>query len=339
MPGHFEADGDFEKGTGDTLDIPECTVNIGGFTKGFRIAPQTDFNPVTSANRDSSFTALAVGDDIKLYALALESSNAQLMYSKNSTYPTGTNADGAAITADNSRKIAGFHYGRTRTVLTAATIAEGILENSIWDLRPGKRPICDPSGLAKVGNHWQYIYLASVDEAIVKAGDGYPVTAGTCKSVFGGVPLTGTEGLAGYNFVELAKRSNARLLTHAEWLQGAHGHPQGDEFVGNTSDRGTCGDINLAVSFSGIVDCARKVFQWVDEYTIAHGTDTWAYYDVMPSMKTGQLYLPNATGLRQFITGGRWNSGANAGSRLVSLGSYPWNVDTSLGSRFACDTL
>lgn len=34
---------------------------------------------------------------------------------------------------------------------------------------------------------------------------------------------------------------------------------------------------------------------------------------------------------------GNWNNGANAGSRCVNLNNYPWNVNTNIGSRFACD--
>ena len=35
--------------------------------------------------------------------------------------------------------------------------------------------------------------------------------------------------------------------------------------------------------------------------------------------------------------GGNWNNGANAGARAVNLNNYPWNVNTSIGARCACD--
>ena len=37
--------------------------------------------------------------------------------------------------------------------------------------------------------------------------------------------------------------------------------------------------------------------------------------------------------------GGNWSNGANAGSRTVNLNNYPWNVNTNIGSRFACECI
>jgi hypothetical protein len=41
--------------------------------------------------------------------------------------------------------------------------------------------------------------------------------------------------------------------------------------------------------------------------------------------------------LSDFLCGGNWNDGDNAGARCVNLNNYPWNVNTNYGARLACD--
>jgi hypothetical protein len=43
--------------------------------------------------------------------------------------------------------------------------------------------------------------------------------------------------------------------------------------------------------------------------------------------------------LSAFICGGNWNNGVHCGGRTVNLNNYPWNVNTNIGSRLACDLL
>jgi hypothetical protein len=37
------------------------------------------------------------------------------------------------------------------------------------------------------------------------------------------------------------------------------------------------------------------------------------------------------------IAGGNWNNGVIAGARTVNCNNYPWNVNTNIGGRGACD--
>ena len=37
--------------------------------------------------------------------------------------------------------------------------------------------------------------------------------------------------------------------------------------------------------------------------------------------------------------GANWNDGVHAGPRAVNVNNYPWNVNTNIGSRFACDSI
>ena len=277
-----------------------------------------------------------VGTDYYVYLHDDGADQEVYIISANSTYPSSHGCD-----ADNTRKIGGFHYGYERVSITVNDVRGAIVPNSVWDLK--HRPKCSPEGMVYLGGGvWVDIYLASVNEAITFSnGNGSPITAGSCSSKYNVTPLTGTEGLSGYNFVELARRSGKRLLTYAEWLQAAHGHPAGDQFAGNTATRGTTGeDADIgSISLANVVDCARKLWQWLDEFTIAQDSTLWAWQNPMAGMNVGRLNLPNATGLRQFIVGGNWGDGAFAGSRTVNLGDYPWAVSTAVGSRFACDSL
>ena len=50
----------------------------------------------------------------------------------------------------------------------------------------------------------------------------------------------------------------------------------------------------------------------------------------------GQLLI---LALAALIAGGDWNNGADAGARAVYCYAYPWNVNTSIGARGACDSL
>jgi hypothetical protein len=43
--------------------------------------------------------------------------------------------------------------------------------------------------------------------------------------------------------------------------------------------------------------------------------------------------------LSALICGGNWNNGVICGGRAVNLNNYPWNVNTNIGSRLACDSV
>jgi len=355
--GFFSLNGEISKGTGDTLNLPEGMVNIGGNGKGYMMSAQTDFNPVLAANRDSSFTALAVGDDIYTYATQYASGTAKIVCSKNSTFPTG-------YSAANSRKIGGFHFGRARVVNSAGTPIDGasavygadvttpweanvtngaIVPNSCWDLI--NRPTCDPTGMVKVGNFWVDIYLASANVAPVVTNG--KLSAGTSQSVYGGTPLTGTEGLNQYNFNELAKRTGKRLMSLNESHQAAEGSPQGNNAdnvnawsATTNTGRTTTGAVVNAVSANNIVDCVGNIWKWLDEFIIRQdGTAGWGWNDPMAGQGVGQLYMYTPTSLGAVFVGGTWFHGVLAGSRTVHLNNSPWELNGSAGSRFACDAL
>ncbi len=321
-------------GTTGTLQIAAGTkhvINNSGTYKVYDIGAAV--KELTVADLDTG-AAFIVGSDYYLYLCDAGADNEVYKLSLNSTFPAGYDAN-------SSRKIGGFHYGYERVSIAVADVREAIVPNSVWDLK--HRPKCaDTRGMVYLGSGlWVDIYLASVNEAIVFSnGNGSPITAGTCKSTYNSTPLTGTEGLNAYNFQELARRSGKRLLTLSEWLQAAHGHPAGNQFEGKTTNRGTTGeDADIgSISLANVVDCARKVTQWIDEYCLQN-TGAAGWVDEMPGMNVGQIYEYGDDTFRQIRTGGHWTYGAYAGSRCVSLYYSPWSVDSSVGCRFACDSL
>jgi hypothetical protein len=185
--------------------------------------------------------SFSVGTDYYVY-LVDDGNGGVLVISANSTFPDGA-------TADDSRKIGGFHYGHIRCVnsrhapidstgvvygangtVWQNNVTTGIVPNSVWDLK--NRPNCPPEGMALVGNRWVDIYKASVAEAVTfeSGTNGMAfVGDGLLQSKYGQLPATGTEGLNWYSFQELAARSGKRLQTYAEFIQGAAGNPGGQD--------------------------------------------------------------------------------------------------------------
>ena len=170
--------------------------------------------------------------------------------------------------------------------------------------------------------------------------------AGSAKSTYNSTPLTGTEGLSGYNFNELARLSGKRLLTLSEWFQAAHGSPPGEDANNDhawakttNAARNATGGVADAISLLNIVDCVGNVLEWVDEYLLQEGASAGGWQDEMPGLLVGQLYEYGDNSFRQIICGGNWDNGVLAGSRCVHLSDYPWFVSASRGSRFACDSL
>lgn len=284
---------------------------------------------------------LTLGMNYYVYLCDNGTDSGLLLISANSTAPSG-------FTTSNSRRIGGFHFGRRRNSITVADVTSNIVvPNSVWDLC--HRPKCSPEGMVHIGNGvWVDIYLASVNQAITFAsGNGSPLTAGTGRSAFNATPLTGTDGLSGYSFNELARRSEKRLLTLNEWLQAAHGSPQGNNADNNNAwsattntGRQNTGFVANAISLLNVVDCVGNVWEWLDEFVVRQdGALAWTWHDVMPAMGAGQLHMNSNVALVQVISGGAWPHGVFPGSRCVSLSSSPWDVTTGVGSRFACDSL
>ena len=199
---------------------------------------------LTGADLDTG--SFEVGKDYYVY-LVDDGADGQFVLSANTTFPAGHSAD-------DTRKIGGFHYGHIRKVSTDGlwipvdsegtkfgsgsvnwkdNVTVGIIPNSVWDLI--HRPKASPEGMVEVGGMWVDIYPSSAAESITLEGgvSGQHVASGRLQSKYGQYPVTGTEGLNWYGFGELAARSSKRLLSYSEWIQAAYGNPQGEDDADN----------------------------------------------------------------------------------------------------------
>ena len=172
-------------------------------------------------------SAFILGRDYYIYLCdsAVPSGSGSPVYriSLNSTFPTG-------FTANNSRKIGGFHFGRCRRVnssldpINPAGVAygagwetntyNGIVPRSVWTLKHRPKRPGDPEGMVYAGGgDWVDIYLV---------GPGG-------VSAHGVTPLSGTEGHNYLSFSDLALKVGKKMMSYSLWLRAAYGSPQGND--------------------------------------------------------------------------------------------------------------
>ena len=343
--GHFELMGSIEASGAMRLDFPEGILNIGGNGKGYVLEAVTDWDPTAVANQDGSLDALALGDDVYLYAVQSDDGRAGLIASTNITVPGG-------YTSANSRKIGGFHYGRVRPVAnrydTAYAPAVQIVPNSVWDLQ--HRPTCDPTGMVEVvpGKLWVDIYLAS--EGSGTWPENIPVSRY-------GVPPIKDDIYARVDFHLLARNAGKRLPSAEEFLTYAEGAPQGNDGNNDTAWSATTntgptntGAVAKAVSMFNVVDAAGNLWEWLDDH-----------YDLGLENRTGwdksivdvgkdaafargevRSYIYGASDTsswRSFLGGGQFGNGVFCGSRCLNSDASPWIAHGDVGLRCVCDAL
>ena len=336
-PAFYNAEGNIAKTSGvQGVDIPALALRINRQNLKIESA-----SALTAADNDGSFSSFAMGTDYYIYACQpADGIEPDFVLSANSTYPDAI-PSGVTPSTDNTRKIGGFHYGRVRNSSTASDVSESIVPNSVWDLV--NRPKCSPEGMAKVGNLWVDIYLASDD------GNG------GVESKYNATPITGTEGLSWYSFAERFAKVDKRMASMSEWTALAQGSPQGNDgdnvnawSATTNSGRTATGTVTNAISNYNIVDCAGNVWEWLDEVSIRQDSTSWQWYDPATDFnetmesgwdQLGDMYLPNADGLSAFRAGGVWDDGVRCGARALGLGCKPWYVHSLLGSRGICDPL
>lgn len=321
--------GTINKGTGNTLNLPEGMVNIGGNGKGFILEAKTNWNPTATGSHDGTVNAMALGDDVYIYAVQQESGIAKWLASKNSTQPDG-------YTATSSRKIGGFHFGRTRPDAERFNAGYAcpveIIHNSCWDLQ--HRPKCDPTGMVEIipGSLWADIYLASAG-----AGSWPSVVP---QSKFNAVPITGTDGYSYSDYVRLATNAKKRLPNYHEFLALAFGVPQGATGASGRTNTGQHGGYGFdCISCKNVDQPSGNVYQaGSDIFDRVSGT-TW--HDTLntgidSAHNHGQWYGGE---LRQTLFGGTWDSASQSGARCVGLNLAPWGVNSAVGFRAVCDSL
>lgn len=343
----------YATGANELTVIEGCVISVGGagvFDTG---------NTVLDASNLDTGSAFAVGSDYYVYICdsRIDAENERYVISLNSTFPSGWNAS-------NSRKIGGFHYGRCRKVDEnlqpvnssgvifgtgwESAVSSGIVPRSVWTL--GHRPKCNPEGMVYIGGGtWVDIYLNSDDGAK------------GLKSEYDCAPMTGTEGMNWYNFVERLAKSGKRLPDYAEFCAYAFGSPAGLDNANTNAwsattntGRGVTGSVVNAVSAVGCVDAAGRVWEWLNDLITRaqhatdkdyHASEAWGW-DLKSPLKAGEktydvgnIYQYYANSLAALGAGGIWGNGARCGARAVYCINCPWYVNTNVGARGACDSL
>lgn len=302
-----------------SITIPKgLRVRIGD--KGYESASATTLST-------TSLGSLAA-KDVYIYACAPTTLSTEPIFvlSLNSTVPSG-------YTAENSRKIGGFHclcadVGTISGHTLSGYVAGDILPASAWDLI--HRPRCSPEAMVycdKV-DFWVDIYLNSWD-------------GNKLVSVYKGVTADGTstKKFHGELFVDELAKLNKRLPPRRVFQAIMKGSNERTNVKGSTDVNTTGGNVDTAgrrmISNYGCEDGCGFLWQWSDELGFAGGsgwTDS-VYNSSVDSERIGQTYGT----LFRAVLGGYWGAGGSCGSRSVSCDYASAFVGARYGGRGACE--
>ena len=310
-----------------TIQTPNrLSIDIDGTI--YFIETQSDIDLSIEANWDTITTdyrvaATRAGKDFYIYACQPASGDAPVVkLSANSTVPTG-------YTADNSRKIGGFHcvcvaVGTIASHTLTTFVAGDVLPASIWDLE--HRPICSPEGMVfdAKSQIWVDIYLASG-------------TGASTVSVNGGT-ISDTRNWM--DFVDDGGAVGKRMLTDIEFQLIATGSNEETNIVDSADPGTTTGHSDTVgrrmISNIGCEDCCGALNQWLNEQSAKYDDATAAgWYDL--SGDKGSLYRPIDTNDVKLFAGGDWPSGAYCGSRCRVAVGYRWGAYTAVSCRFGAE--
>lgn len=267
------------------------------------------------------------GKDVYIYACEPTSGTEPIfVLSLNSTVPTG-------YTANNSRKIGGFHclckdVGVIEGHTLSGYVTGDILPATRWDLL--HRPKGDSEGLAydEVSECWLSIYQLSWDGTKL-------------VSVYNGVIADGTSTKKwhGEAFIEQLMNQKMRLPWRHEFQMAAKGSNEGTS-IKNAVDPNTTGghvDSNnrRMISNIGLEDCCGCSWQWAMDLGFAGGSG-WndsVYDSSVDSQRYGQSYGT----LYRLRLGASWYDGSSCGSRSVACNVGSSNVVSNCSARGASE--
>ena len=266
------------------------------------------------------------GKDVYIYALAGSGTEPDFVLSLNSTVPTG-------YTAENSRKIGGFHclckdVGVIEGHTLSGYVAGDILPATRWDLE--HRPKGNPEGFAyeELTDCWIAIYLPSWDGTKL-------------VSVYNGVIADGssTKKWHGEAFYEQFAKQGMRLVWRHEFQMGAKGSNEQTNIQGSSDPNTTGGHVDTAgrrmISNIGLEDCCGVLWQLSMDLGFAGGSE-WTnsvYNSSVDDRSYGQTYGT----LFRLLLGSLWYDGANCGSRSAACSDSSADVYVYCSSRGASE--
>lgn len=263
------------------------------------------------------------GKDFYIYACIPDrGTEPKFILSANSTVPTG-------YTADNSRKIGGFHclcasVGTISGHSLSGYITGDILPASVWDLLHRCKGENEGMAYDAYDDVWIGIYLLSYDN-------------GRAVSRFNGVILDGesTPKTHGLWFTETLAKQKMRLPYLHEFFNALKGCQEQVNISGSKDWNTTGGHVYTnnvrCISNIGLEDPTGFMWQWSNNYGMAGGSE-WGsstYDSQVDSVNRGgtygNLWLP--------LCGGRWDDGSNCGSRSVDGSDVANMCRSTLGAR------
>lgn len=266
------------------------------------------------------------GKDVYIYALAGSGTEPDFVLSLNSTVPTG-------YTAENSRKIGGFHclckdVGIIEGHALSGYVAGDILPATRWDLE--HRPKGSPEGFAyeELTDCWIAIYLPSWDGTKL-------------VSVYNGVIADGSSAKKwhGEAFYEQFVKQGIRSVWRHEFQMGAKGSNEQTNIQGSSDPNTTGGHVDTAgrrmISNIGLEDCCGVLWQFAMDLGFAGGSG-WTnsvYNSAVDDRSYGQTYGT----LYRLLLGSDWAYGASCGSRSAACGDSSAHVGVSDSSRGASE--
>ena len=310
-------------GARDTLLLSGDTVFKvvdSGVHRLFRVNTDIQFKPVDLLDTGSSLTP---GTDYHVYIVTNSGTTANLVVSKNSTYPDGA-------TAENSRRIGGFHtlcadIGalQTGTHSLYGFMARDILPQSCWDLlnRPST---CEPQGMVldPKTKTWIDIYLQSG-------------TGENTKSVYQGT-VTNTRSWDQHQ--EDLFAVGKRMLHDNEFTSATWGTIPYRNVMGSVNPVTTGGKVNTdgmrIVSNIGCEDMAGCFWQWIGQDTFTGYSDSGAWKDANPTDQ-GKHY----SNINAVFAGGAWVDASYAGARCRYANAARSSAGGNRGSRGCSDGL
>lgn len=295
--------------------------------------------------KDYTVASNRAGKDFYIYAIETENLNTiKFLISANSTVPVG-------YTADNSRKIGGFHclclsVGNISGHPASGYVTGDIIPNSVWDLK--FRATTDTNdGLAYVKglNKWVAIYLPSWDGSkLVSVYRGAIVDGGSS------FPLDGEQ------FAEYIGEAGGELPSRDEFKVFAFGSNQLTNINGSADPGTTGGHTDTAgrrmISNYFIEDCCGVLWQWSKDCYEAMTTSwnpgdnwmsgySWQTQSVVSTIgPENHKNLGSCSGLlRRARLGGAWGDGSRCGSRCVSCHDFGSLVALALSGRLVSGAL
>lgn len=239
-----------------SITIPkDLLVNIGG--TGYFTAEDITIQLSTVGNADDR-----KGKDVYVYACQSDNTTPAFVLSFNSTVPTG-------YTADNSRKIGGFHcfcadVGTISGHTLSGYSAGDIIPNSQWDLL--HRAVSENEGMVYVEGQgrWFDIYLVGIVNGVLTSAYGATIADGSSSIT-----------LNGERFTEELGKIGKRPVYRNEFIVVAKGSNESSNINGSSDPNTTGGHVDSAgqrmISNYGLEDCCGVIWQWT--------ADTYESYD------------------------------------------------------------